>query len=468
MATTRIWPVRDNLARVVDYAENHLKTANPDVYTERELQELRQVLDYAENSEKTAMQFLVTSVNCVDKCAYQQMSATKQRFGKTGGNLAYHAYQSFAPGEVTPKECHDIGVQLAKNIWGDRYEVLVTTHINTRCVHNHLVVNSVSFVDGKKLNNNYAMYFKHLRAESDRLCLEHRLSVIENPGKTSGSRWMQQAEKRGELTPYNIIRSDIDNVIKQSMTMSGFYNKLRDMGYIVNDDPNRKYATIRFPNAKHNTRFKTLGEQYTPSVIAERILANKIPVVPQRMQVTTRHYQLRGSFKSVKKITDVQAVFIILGYLLGIYPTKRVDPTRPPLSPELRAAQRQCRKFSDQITLICKHRIKTTADLKTFITERNAELGDQKRLRGKVYNRMKSAKTPEVLEKLKSKRDELTGGIQTIRHELKLSEDVLKQSAEVERLIRTEMKLRSERYDNSKDNNKNKNRNYEKTKGLSR
>ena len=468
MATTRIWPVRDNLARVVDYAENHLKTANPALYTERELLELRQVLDYAENSEKTAMQFLVTGVNCTDIHAYQQMSATKQRFGKTGGNLAYHAYQSFAPGEVTPKECHEIGIQLANNIWGDRYEVLVSTHINTKCVHNHLVVNSVSFVDGKKLNNNYAMYFKNLRAESDRLCREHRLSVIENPGKTSGSRWMQQAEKRGEPTPYNIIRSDIDSVIKQSMTMSGFYNKLRDLGYIVNDDQNRKYATIRFPNAKHNTRFKTLGEQYTPSVIAEKILANKIPIIPQRTQGTTRHYQLRGSFKSVKKITGVQAVFIILGYLLGIYPPKPVDPPKPPLSPEMRAAQRQCRKFSDQITLLCKNRIETTAGLEKFITERKTEMSDLKHLRGKVYNRMKSAKTPGDLEKLKSMRDELTGGIQTIRQELRLSEDALKQYAEVERLVRTETKLRSERYDNSKDKNRNMDKTIIKTKGLSR
>jgi len=81
--------------------------------------------------------------------------------------------------------------------------VLVTTHLNTHCVHNHLVINSVSYVDGEKLDNNYAMYFKNLRAESDRLCREHRLSVIAEPGQSSGSRYLREAEKRGEPTIRN-------------------------------------------------------------------------------------------------------------------------------------------------------------------------------------------------------------------------------------------------------------------------
>lgn len=176
MATTKIWPVRDNLARVLDYAENHLKTANPDAYSEQELKDLCEVLDYAANSEKTSRQFYVTGINCIGEIAFEQMTATKQRFGKIGGNLAYHAYhayQSFMPEEVTPEKCHEIGVKLAERIWGNKHEGLVTTHLNTNCVHNHFVINSVSCVDGKKMNNNYAMYFSTLRKESDRICTEY-------------------------------------------------------------------------------------------------------------------------------------------------------------------------------------------------------------------------------------------------------------------------------------------------------
>jgi len=309
------------------------------------------------------------------------------------------------------------------------------------------------------------MYFNNLRAESDRLCREHGLSVIENPGRTSGSRWLQQAEKRGEPTMYNIIRSDIDNTVLQSMTMKQFHWQLRQMGYVVNDDTNRKYATIRVPGAKYNIRFKTLGEQYTPSAITERILANKQPMIKPRTELQTRHYFMRGNFKSARKITGMQALFLILGYLLGILPKKHENPTRA-ISPELRTAVRFMQKYSEQIRLVCKHRINTDVELKAFMTDRGKDLGDLERQRGKVYNRMKSIKSPEDLEKLTSERDVLSGDIKTIRRELRLSHDILKRCAEIERQVRAEIKLRAERYDSSINISKDKNIN--KTKGLSR
>ena len=444
MATTKIWPVRDNLARVVEYAENHLKTANPGIYTERELLDLHQVLEYAENVEKTALQFYVTGVNCIAEHAYRQMSETKMRFGKTGGNLAYHAYQSFAPGEVTPERCHEIGVQLAKNLWGNRFEVLVTTHLNTHCLHNHLVCNSVSFVDGKKLNNNYAMYFKNLRAESDRLCLDFGLSVINNPKNNSGSKWLQQAEKRGEPTLYNIIKSDIDTATRQSMTDSQFYRQLRQMGYIVNDDPNRKYATISAPGMKHNIRFKTLGENYTPTAIKQRILSNTRPEILALAQTQTSHYRLLGNFRTVQKHTGLYAMYLHYCYLLGALPKQQAKKNQP-ISPEIRAAIRQIQKYSKETALLCRNRIETVEQLTAFINNRRGDLGDLERQRGKVYNRMKSAKTPETMDSLKSERDNLSEAIKTIRQELFYAHDIMNRSADIKRQIRVEQKLQSER-----------------------
>ena len=126
MAVTKIWPVKESLARVVDYAQNPDKT----IYSD-----LRAVLHYAANEEKTVegeeRAMFVTGVNCNRDTAFQEMQAVKERFGKTGGNVAYHAYQSFKPGEVTPELCHQLGVELAKRMWGDEYQVLVATHFNT-------------------------------------------------------------------------------------------------------------------------------------------------------------------------------------------------------------------------------------------------------------------------------------------------------------------------------------------------
>lgn len=179
MATTKIWPIKGRLKDVTDYAANPEKT---------EYDDLKSSIAYAVNGEKTASPdekvFLISGVNCDADTAYEEMAAVKKHFGKTGGNVAYHAYQSFKPGEVTPEECHQIGIELARKLWGDRYQVLVATHLDKEHRHNHFVINSVSFIDGIKFNDNKGAY-RLFRTVSDELCAARGLSVIEHPkGRT--------------------------------------------------------------------------------------------------------------------------------------------------------------------------------------------------------------------------------------------------------------------------------------------
>ena len=144
MAVTKIWTIKDSLQRVLDYA------ANPD---KTEYDALAQTLHYAENDAKTKLNEsaqLVTGIHCRVDHAWEDMRAVQERFGKTDGVVALHAYQSFREGEVTPEQCHEIGVALARKVWGKRFQVLVATHMNTNNLHNHFVINSVSYVDGKK------------------------------------------------------------------------------------------------------------------------------------------------------------------------------------------------------------------------------------------------------------------------------------------------------------------------------
>ena len=144
MAVTKIWTIKDSLQRVLDYA------ANPD---QTEYDVLAQTLHYAENDAKTKLNEsaqLVTGIHCRADHAWEDMRAVQERFGKTDGVVALHAYQSFREGEVTPEQCHEIGVALARKVWGNRFQVLVATHMNTDNLHNHFVINSVSYVDGKK------------------------------------------------------------------------------------------------------------------------------------------------------------------------------------------------------------------------------------------------------------------------------------------------------------------------------
>ena len=128
MAVTKIWPIKGRLRNVIDYTVNPEKTFNPD-YTFEELQALKDVIDYAMESDKTEKQFYVTGVNCTACFAREQMVNTKRLFKKEDGILAFHGYQSFAPGEVTPQLAHNIGVDLANRMWADRFQVIVATII---------------------------------------------------------------------------------------------------------------------------------------------------------------------------------------------------------------------------------------------------------------------------------------------------------------------------------------------------
>ena len=263
MASTGFWPVKGRLKDVIEYARNPEKTVLTD--------DLKQSLGYIADADKTEQMMFVSAINCPKQRAYERMMETKRRFGKMGGNVAYHGFQSFVSGELTPEEAHEIGMETARQMWGDRFEVIVATHLNTNSVHNHFVVNSVSFVDGKRLNDNKALK-RNLRAVSDELCGENGLSVIERHSPTRTPRKVWFEEREGLDPRYNIMRHDIDDAISRSMTMQFFFGELRKMGYIVNYDNNRKYATIQMPGVGPPTRFKTLGENYSEEAIKQRIM----------------------------------------------------------------------------------------------------------------------------------------------------------------------------------------------------
>lgn len=150
MATTKIWKVDSHLRRVVDYAKNENKTINPD-WEKSSYQAMEDVMNYAADDLKTEQKFYVSGINCVPERAREMMMQTKEQYQKTGGILAWHGYQSFAEGEVDASTAHEIGIKLAEELWPD-FEVIVATHLNTKCFHNHFVVNSVSFLTGNKFN----------------------------------------------------------------------------------------------------------------------------------------------------------------------------------------------------------------------------------------------------------------------------------------------------------------------------
>ena len=233
MATTSLWHIKGRLTDVIDYIENPDKTrAESD-----ELRDLFSVIDYVKRCDATSEGEYVTAINCMRETAFEQMIMTKKQFGKTEGYIAWHGYQSFKPGEVSPDECHQIGIEYAKEMWGDRFQIIVTTHLDKDHLHNHFCFNSVSYRDGKKYNFSKKERQRMMEV-SDRICKEHGLSIIENPHKAP-SRPVWLAEKRGEDTLYNIYRRDIVDAVNNSKSVDGFRKYLVRLGYDV--DLTRKH-----------------------------------------------------------------------------------------------------------------------------------------------------------------------------------------------------------------------------------
>ena len=176
-----------------------------------------------------------------------------------------------AKGEVTPEQCHEIGVALARKVWGKRFQVLVATHMNTDNLHNHFVINSVSYVDGKKYEQCRSQYAE-FRETSDKLCREYGLSVVEQP-------------KTKEPARYARMREAIDQACEDASTAEDFHRALYRQGYIFGSDPNRKYATIRARDGGRAVRLYRLGEEYDLAAIDDRLRGNYLHSgVPDREQ----------------------------------------------------------------------------------------------------------------------------------------------------------------------------------------
>lgn len=195
MAVTGFWPVFKNLKATLDYADNPDKTTAPEYLDE----DLYAALRYAENDDKTDRKMFVGGINCLAQNAYAEMIAVQRRFGLRGKVVGYHGIQSFREGEVTPEQAFAIGKETARRMWGDRYQVLVTVHLNTDNVHCHFVVNPVSFKDGAKFKNKIGDH-KELRKISDEICREHELSVLGNSDFYSKGKkkeyWVHKAGKK--------------------------------------------------------------------------------------------------------------------------------------------------------------------------------------------------------------------------------------------------------------------------------
>lgn len=448
MATTSLWHIKGQLSDLIDYVENPEKTNLDD-----RLQDFVNVFSYDTNPNKTNNKQFVTAINCKKEIALEQMILTKKQFNKEDKYIAWHGYQSFKPDEVTPELCHEIGVKLAKQMWADRFQVIVSTHLDKDHLHNHFCFNSVSFLDGKKYNYSKTE-MQRLRDTSDLICKEYGLSVIETHNKSkSPSRALYFAEKNNESTKYNLMRTAIDEAIAISPTPKEFVKIMRKKGYIVYVNSERKYATIRSVNDSRNTRLKTLGEKYDWQNIVEQInIQDGFALFPAYKEfnrnnktkyVKPQKYIFKGSFATVKKITGLKALYLYYCYRLGYLPKKN---QHKPLSPEMKEAWRKVDRYSNQIILIAKYKFDDTDKVRQFISDNKEQIATITNQRNQIYNKLRRCKDTDKISSLKYERNICTKQLTKLRKEIKTADTVLNDVEGIKQNIKAEMNIQHQRF----------------------
>ena len=438
MATTGFWPIKGRLKDAIDYAEN------PDKTTDRKYldEDLYSALRYAANDAKTDQKMYVSAINCPKQLAYETMMDTKRRYGKLGGNVAYHGYQSFKTGEVTPEEAHRIGMETARRMWGDDYEIVVTTHLNTDNIHNHIVVNSVSFRTGRKFENHISDHYR-LREISDAICREHGKSVLKNAKFYGGEKGTYWAHKNGGMTHRDILRRDLDEALSKVSTYRALVRYMNDLGYEFCRDANGNNPSIIAKGWKRPVRLKSLGETYTPDAIDDKIISNQYKKelywieMPERIR--TPLLIIEQSLRQAGRMDGLQLTFAIFTELLKICTGNNLlaENKHLPLSPLLREEVRKLDQYIEDYKLLCDRHIDTAEDFFAFREDVNTQITQLERERELIRNKLRRA--PEAgKEALKLQAKAVTEKITPLRKQQRIAKRIAERTPTVQSLLALE------------------------------
>ncbi len=452
MATTKIWPIHGNLSCVIDYISNPEKTVGND--------EIYKLLHYVSNEKKTAGEdagskekvMFVTTLNIVGDPA-EAMRDTEKRFGKTGGVTIYHAYQSFKPGEVTPEICHEIGVKLARKMWGSRYQVVVTSHLDHAHLHNHFAICPVSFIEGKKYNENIGEYRK-MREESDRLCREYGLSVIEMPKKKT-PRKIHEREKNGEPTKYSLMRRTMISTMKVSTSWEDFCHRMHDSGYDFDPNFGGKYAKIKRKSDDKWTRIYHCGDEFTRRKMQSVFDANRQSGMRDYYAYYWVERYRNPTFASPRHELSHDRALHYMPMLLGllfqfIYLAGGPDlighsepcPRYTPITPEMIEARRFLEQVSRQVVIIAREKLETKGDVNDYLEKLEVVIVAEEDNRRKLYNRIRNCKDADEISVMREEIHSISEKLKPIRVEKKDLTALMLRCGEMEERVRAEEQAR--------------------------
>ena len=350
---------------------------------------LKRSLDYVMNPEKTQDGRLIGAINCQVDSAFEQMKATKRKFGKVDKRQGYHIILSFKEDEVNSDTAFEITRRFVEEYLGKSYESVYVVHDNTAHVHSHIVFNSVSFVDGKKYRYEKGDWAKYIQPITNKLCQEYGLSIIDvddgskEKEHESYKDWSEYRE--GSFVWADMIKRDLDSCILQAGNYEQFLELLSDKGYEVKQG---KYLAVKPQGMTRFRRCKTLGDMYSDEVIRERIEKEDISfyreqqkeVQPVLCKCKVRRYRRA-------KMSGLQKRYYAKLYRIGKLKKKPYSQVW-----KYRDDIRKMHKLQEQYLFLVRHKIESAEELVSVLdnlTDKKKEASKEKSKTYKAKERFK-------------------------------------------------------------------------------
>ena len=438
MAVTGFWPIYKSLKATLDYADNPDKTT-PKEYVD---DDLYAALRYAGNDNKTDKQLYVGGINCSRQNAFAEMVAVQQRFGLRGKVVGYHGIQSFREGEVTPEEAFAIGKETARRMWGDRYQVLVTLHLNTENLHCHFVVNPVSFKDGSKFQNKIGDH-KELRRVSDEICREHRLSVLEN-SNFYGNKKAYWLNKAGKKTHRDLLQEDVEYCLAYAGNMDQFVSQLRGLGY----EYDYRRGSVRAPGWERAVRLRNLG--YTTESLRARFKDNlyspghyyqwnaHLPYRPKQFPLLELERKLQFSVEHFHDAATVLVDLLFLMLLLLLQLQRDENTKVRPLSPALRQEIARFEELQQEYRFLADTGIHSANDLADSITDLSQQITTLETQRQKCRNQLRRNSDPARETALKDEAKAISRELTPLREKQRTAQRIAQRYPEMQKTLETE------------------------------
>lgn len=414
MGYTKIWTISTRLDHSLDYITNPDKTKY-----KLDIEAVEGPEKYITNKDKTESALYIDAFNCSKQNAVKQMIDTQYKKGKSqrvDGILAFHIVQSFKEFETTPEVAHQCGVELVERLFADRFQVVLATHVDKDHLHNHIILNAVSFKDGYKYRNQFKDYYGGIRSVSDQICREHCLYVIEHPRHKGMSyvEWMKENEGQS-IRQY--VREELDSIIQSSYTMQDFWKKLEQRGYqITRRGSQYKYTSFIPAMGTKRIRLDKLGKYYTEEAINERIIANRNGIkIASPSELSNKGFDYGNTYKNANptKLKGFTALYYHYMYLFGVI-KKKQTPQR--VSFYMRDELIKFDRYKKQFEFMYKNEIETGTQLSEYRKSKEDKINDLIEQRKKLY----ASKNEDNEQEIKSKAQAINDELRALRKEIKM------------------------------------------------